>query len=293
MLFHGSIVALVTPMTLSGALDSERLRLLIERHIEAGTNAIVLNGTTGEAPTLTHSERINLIKVGIETAKNRIPIIVGTGTYSTTETLNQSIEAKNLGADACLIVTPYYNKPTQEGLFQHYSAIAKELSLPIILYNVKSRTACDIAPETIGRLVEKFSNIIGIKEGDNDLKRGPAILNACSRPLSLFSGDDASALAFMLQGGNGVISVTANVAPKLMNEMCQAALQPNVRLAGEINTKLMPLHKALFLETNPIPVKWALTQMGLIEGGIRLPLTPLSEQHQSMLKDAMKTSGVI
>lgn len=292
-MFQGSIVALVTPMNREGRFDPEKLTELVERHIAAKTDAIVLNGTTGEAPTLTEQERTNLIKTGIKAANKKIPIIVGTGTYSTAETLTRSREAMELGADACLIVTPYYNKPTQEGLFQHYANVAKVVSLPIIIYNATSRTACDILPETIGRLAQQFSNIVGVKDGDGDPKRIAETKALCPENFALFSGNDGSALAYMLQGGKGVISVTANVVPEMMHEMCQAALQKNLRLAGEINTKLMPLHKALFLESNPIPVKWALSEMAWIENSIRLPLTPLSEKYHSALREAMKTCGVL
>lgn len=291
-MFHGSIVALITPMTNAGELDQKKLRELIEWHIAEGTQGFVINGTTGEAPTLTDTERYKLLEISLETVRNRVPVIAGTGTNATAETLKQTQEAFSLGVDACLIVTPYYNKPTQEGLYQHYAHIAKAVPVPIILYNVTSRTCSDLLPETVARLSE-ISNIVGIKEASSDLARGRELLKACSKPIDLLSGDDASALAFMLQGGKGVISVTANVQPKLMHEMCQAALAGNVRLAGEINTRLMPLHKALFVESNPVPVKWALEQLGRIEGGIRLPLLTLSENNQPRVKEAMQQSGLV
>jgi 4-hydroxy-tetrahydrodipicolinate synthase len=198
----------------------------------------------------------------------------------------------DLGVDACLIVTPYFIKPTQEGLYQHYASIAEKVAIPIILYNVSSRTACDLLPETVERL-SSISNIVGIKEANSDLSRGRELLERCQGNIDLYSGDDASALAFMLQGGKGVISVTANIAPKMMHEMCEAALDKNLKMAGELNAKLMPLHKSLFLESNPIPVKWALSEMGKISSFIRLPLTTLSTDAQTKLKEAMKESGVL
>ncbi len=291
-MFHGSIVALVTPMNPSGELDELEFEELIERHIEAGTEAIVVSGTTGEAPTLTKEEKHKLIKRAIEIANNRIPIIAGTGTMSTAETIYESKQAMTQGAAACLIITPYCNKPTQQGLYLHYEAIAKAVPMPIILYNVPSRTSCDLLPETIERL-SKITNIIGVKEATGDLKRAKEILSLCSSDFELYSGDDASALMFMLQGGKGVISVTANVAPKLMKEMCTAALKGEMQLAGEINARLMLLHKNLFIETNPIPIKWALNQLGWISEGIRLPLTPLAGKNQESVKEAMKVGGVL
>lgn len=292
-MFHGSLVALVTPMTRTGELDIPRLQALVDRHLAEGTNGIVVSGTTGEAPTLSKKDRETLIKTTLDRVKGKIPVIAGTGTYSTQETIQRTQEAYNLGVDACLVVTPYYNKPTQEGLFQHFSTVANAVSVPIILYNVASRTGCDLLPETVARLA-KINNIVGLKEGGSDLARGRELLKACeANPIDFFSGDDASSLAFMLQGGKGVISVTANVAPQMMQQMCKAALEPNLRIAGEINTKLMPLHKALFVESNPIPVKWALEKLGWIEGGIRLPLLPLSEKNQAIVQNAMKESGIL
>jgi 4-hydroxy-tetrahydrodipicolinate synthase len=291
-MFHGSIVALVTPMTPTGDIDMVTFKELIEKHIEAGTNAIVVCGTTGEAAAFNENETQELIKVAIETASDRIPIIVGTGTNSTRETIHRTQIAMDLGADACLIITPYCIKPTQEGLFQHYETIAKAVPIPILLYNVASRTACDLLPETVQRL-SAISNIVGIKEANSDSARIKELRALCGDSIDLLSGDDASALAFMLQGGKGVISVTANVAPKKMVEMCKAALEGNLRLAAEINTGLMLLHKNLFLESNPIPVKWALKQMGWVQEGIRLPLTPLSLKYHALVKEAMEHSGVL
>jgi 4-hydroxy-tetrahydrodipicolinate synthase len=291
-MFQGSIVALVTPMLSTGELDEENLRLLIEKHIAAGTDAIVLAGTTGEAPTLTHTEKQKLTKIGVEVAKECIPIIVGTGSYSTMDTCYQTEQAMDLGADACLITVPYYNRPTQEGLYQHFRAVAEVAPIPIILYNHPGRTGCDLLPETTNRLAD-IPNIIGLKDATGDLARCRELMALCGDRIDLFSGVDDSALAFMLQGGKGVISVTSNVAPKAMTEMCAAALSGDVGLAGKINTRLMPLHKTLSLESNPIPVKWVLQQMGWIQNGIRLPLTPLSEQHYEALREAMKISEVI
>lgn len=293
-MFEGSIVALVTPMTKTGELDEVRLRNLIQHHIKAGTQGFVLSGTTGEAPTLSEDEKLQLIHITQEILKStdrKIPIIAGVGTNNTASTIKNAQKLEALGVDACLIVTPYYNKPTQEGLYQHYKNIANNVSLPIILYNVPSRTACDLLPETVARLSE-IPNIIGIKEALGDLERSRKLLELCKKNFILLSGDDASSLAFMLQGGKGVISVTANIAPKEMFEMCQAALEGNIQRAGSINTKLMPLHKSLFVESNPIPVKWVMQELGWIEGGIRLPLTPLSEKNCDILKKAMQESGV-
>ena len=290
-MFQGCIVALVTPMLASGALDEDSVRSLIEKHIEAGINGIVVCGSTGEAPTLTKEETYRLIQLAVETAKGRIPIIAGTGTYSTADTIARTAEAKKLGAAACLINVPYYNRPTQEGIFQHFSAVANAVSIPIILYNNPVRMGVDMLPETVERL-SHIPNIIALKECA-DLGRVKTLLANCEPNFLLFSGVDDNGLAFILQGGKGVISVTANVAPKTMCEMINAALAMDFRTAGEINTKLMPLHKALGLESNPIPVKWAAQQLGWIKEGIRLPLTPFSQQHHEALKEAMKISGVI
>lgn len=291
-MFHGSIVALVTPMTATGEIDYPRLRSLVEIHLEQGTDAIVVIGTTGEAATLNEEEQEEIIKITIETVAKRLPVIVGTGTIDTRKAIQRTKRAMELGADACLLITPYCVKPTQEGLYQHYKAVADAVPIPILLYNVASRTACDLLPATVARLA-KISNIVGIKEASGDLARGRELLQACGDSLDLLSGDDASALGFILQGGRGVISVTANVAPKMMHEMCKAALEANVKLAGEINATLMPLHKDLFVEANPIPVKWALQQLDWIREGIRLPLTPLSLKYHSVVKDAMQQGGLL
>lgn len=290
-MFKGSIVALVTPMTSSGELDLKRLPELIERHIKAGTQGFVLGGATGESATLDEKDKEKLLKLGLEVVNGRVPVIMGSGSNDTAKTVKETQKAASLGADGCLVVTPYYNKPTQEGLYQHYVKVASSVSIPILLYNVTSRTACDILPETVERLC-KIPNIVGIKEC-SDLARCKELLQRCGKEFLMLSGDDASSLAFMLQGGHGVISVTANVAPTLMYEMCQAALRGDMHQAGSINTKLMGLHKALFVESNPIPVKWAVQQLGWIDGGIRLPLTPLSDKHQPAVKQAMQQGGVL
>lgn len=291
-MFHGSMVALVTPMLPTGAIDIACFRKLVEHHIQEGSEAIVINGTTGEAPTLTEQESADILKIALETARERVPIIMGTGTNCTQATIRRTEQAMVLGADACLVVTPYYNKPTQEGLFQHYSAIASKVAAPIILYNMSGRTGCDLLPATVARL-SHFSNIVGIKEGSSDLDRGRTLVELCGHSIDIYSGDDESALAFMLQGGRGVISVTANVAPRSMRAMCAAALKGNMRLATDLNNQLMPLHQKLFVESNPIPVKWALQQMGLIQEGIRLPLTTLSLKYHGIVKQAMQDSGII
>jgi len=294
-MFHGSMVALVTPMSYGGEIDIERLKKLIEMHIAQGTAGIVLMGSTGEAATLSDSERRQIIQIAMETAAGRIPIIAGTGTYSTAETIKRTRDAKALGVNACLIVTPYYNRPTQEGLYQHFRAIAETVQVPIIMYNVPTRTGCDLLPETVQRLAE-VPYIIGLKEALGDITRVKILRELCvksiSKGFSLYSGDDPSGLAFMLQGGNGVISITANAVPELMQRICNAALKNDFRAAGELNTRLMPLHKLMGVESNPIPIKWILTQLGWIEGGIRLPLTELSAHHHESLKNAMNYAGL-
>lgn len=289
-MFSGSLVALVTPMKAKGEVDHSALQSLIERHIVAGTSAVVVNGTTGESPTLNRSERVAVIETAVQTAKGRLPIIAGTGTHSTALTIELTAEAKALGAAAALVVTPYYNKPTQEGLYQHYCAVANAVELPLLIYNVPGRAAVDISVDTLVRL-SSISSIVGVKEASGNLQKAAEFFKACPN-LSFYSGDDASSLAFMLQGGKGVISVTANVVPEAMAVMCGAALSHDINLAGEVNTKLMPLHKQLFVESNPIPVKWALQEMGWIKEGIRLPLTTLSEHYHQDVREAMKTAGV-
>lgn len=291
----GSMVALVTPMDAQGRLDWDSLDKLVDFHLEKGTHAIVAVGTTGESATLDVEEHILVIKHVVERVKrsnHRIPVIAGTGANSTAEAVHLTQNAKNAGADACLLVVPYYNKPTQEGLYQHFRHIAEAVAIPQILYNVPGRTVCDMLPETVERL-SKISNIIGIKEATGDLQRGQEVLDRVSKDFLVYSGDDATAVELMLMGGKGNISVTANVAPRAMADLCAAAMRGEAEAARAINDKLMPLHKALFIESNPIPVKFALHEMGLIPDGIRLPLTWLSPRCHEPLRQAMRQTGVL
>jgi len=295
-MFQGSMVAITTPMhsgvSAESALDYESLAKLVEFHIENGTDAIVAVGTTGESATLNEEEHCEIIRQVVVMVKGRIPVIAGTGANSTTEAIRLTHCAKKAGADACLLVTPYYNKPTQEGLYLHHKAVADAVDIPQILYNVPGRTACDMLPDTIGRL-SKINNIIGVKEASADLDRVKAIRELSNENFLLVSGDDATAKDFILQGGDGVISVTANIVPKAMHDMCIRAKQGDDRGATEIDITLSGLHKYLFIESNPIPVKWALHRMGLIQDGIRLPLTWLSELSEGPLMTAMQNSKVI
>lgn len=291
-MFHGSMVALVTPMHPDGALDHQALRRLIEFHIDHQTNAIVAVGTTGESATLDMEEHCGVIREVVELVRGRVPVIAGTGANCTREAIELTRGAMQSGADACLLVTPYYNKPTQEGLYLHYKTIAEAVPIPQILYNVPGRTACDMLPETVERLAQ-ISNIVGIKEATGSLERMREIKARCQERLDLYAGDDATACEFILQGGKGVISVTANVAPRAMSQMCAAALQGDRPQAEEIDARLAALHRDLFVEANPIPVKWALLQMGLIDSGIRLPLTPLSAAHHHTVRHALHLAGVL
>ncbi|MBT5230322.1 MAG: 4-hydroxy-tetrahydrodipicolinate synthase [Methylococcales bacterium] len=291
-MLQGSLVALVTPMQESGAIDWDKFEQLLNFHVDNGTDGIVAVGTTGESATLAMSEHCEAIRFVVEKINGRIPVVAGTGANSTTEAIELTRCAKEAGADACLLVTPYYNKPTQEGLYLHYKAIAEAVDIPQILYNVPGRTAVDMLPETVARL-SVIDNIIGIKEATGDLKRASQIASVCAEDFLLFSGDDATGMAFMLQGGHGVISVTNNVAPKLMSELCVAAKAGHSEEAEKINARLDPLHNALFSESNPIPVKWALYKMGLIPKGIRLPLTVLSEENYDILIKAMVHAGIL
>jgi 4-hydroxy-tetrahydrodipicolinate synthase len=290
-MFRGSLVALVTPMEADGTLHIESLRQLVEWHIENQTDAIVVLGTTGESPTLDWVERRLVIEQTLEQVNGRVPVIAGTGVNSTRESIHLTQQAMELGVDACLLITPYYNKPTQEGLYLHFKSIAESVPVPQILYNVPSRTACDLLPQTAARLAD-ITNIIGLKEATGDISRVPTLLEQCNGKLDLYSGDDATGLEFMLAGGKGVISVTANVAPQDMHDLCAAALQGNKEVANELNQRLMPLHEKLFVESNPIPTKWALHQMGLIPSGIRLPLTPLSAAQHSVVRKALQQAKV-
>jgi len=291
-MFQGSMVALVTPMHPDGRVDEEALAQLVNFHADNGTAAIIAMGTTGESATLNESEHCAVIRQVVALSAGRVPVIAGTGSNSTEEAIELTRCARDAGAEACLLVTPYYNKPTQEGLYQHHKAIAEAVDIPQILYNVPGRTAVDMLPETVERL-SKIENIIGIKEATGDIERARDIMQRCAADFEVYSGDDATAVELILAGARGDISVTANIAPKEMHEMCQAALEGNRELAMSINAKLMPLHINLFLEANPIPVKWALAEMGMMPNGIRLPMTILSEQYQPVLRDAMIQAGII
>ncbi len=291
-MFHGSIVALITPMHEDGRVDEVALERLVELHIEQGTDGIVAVGTTGESATLDEAEHCEVIRLVVEYARGRVPVIAGTGANSTREAISLTRCAQDAGADAALLVTPYYNKPTQEGLYRHHRAVAEAVAIPQILYNVPGRTACDLLPETVARLAP-LPNIVGLKEATGDLNRVPRLRELCGPDLDLFSGDDATACEFVLRGGQGVISVTANVAPRLMHEMCRAALRGDREAAHAVDAKLQGLHSALFVESNPIPVKWAVAEMGLAPRGIRLPLTWLSDLAQPRVRQAMQQAGAI
>lgn len=290
-MFRGSMVAIVSPMQSDGALDYQALAQLVEFHIENGSSAIVAVGTTGESATLDFEEHTEFVRRTVDRVAKRVPVIAGTGANSTREAVYMTRQAKDAGADACLLVTPYYNKPTQEGLYQHYKLIAESVAIPQILYNVPARTACDMLPETVERLAG-IPNIVGIKEAST-LERIKELVRRCGDRLAVFSGDDGIAAEAMLAGAKGVISVTANVAPRAMRELSDAALAGDRARAGEIDGRLAGLHKALFLESNPIPVKWAVNQLGLIPPGIRLPLTPLSKAFQPAVRAAMQQAGAI
>ena len=291
-MIQGSLVALVTPMLDDGSVDSGSLAQLIEFHIENGTDGIVAVGTTGESATLDEKEHCEVVRQVVEMVAGRIPVIAGTGSNSTREAISLTQCAKQAGVDACLLVTPYYNKPIQEGLYQHYKAVAEAVDIPQILYNVPGRTSVDMLTETVVRL-SKVKNIVGVKEATGDIQRAKDILAQCGNEFALYSGDDATGMEFMLSGGHGVISVTSNVAPRTMHEMCVAAIAGDRETATLINDRLMGLHNKLFVEANPIPVKWALYEMGLIPNGIRLPLTVLSDSQHDVLRQAMQQAGVI
>ncbi|MEW6313690.1 MAG: 4-hydroxy-tetrahydrodipicolinate synthase [Pseudomonadota bacterium] len=290
-MLKGSLVAIVTPMQEDGGLDLERFQRLIDFHVQQGSDGVVVVGTTGESPTVDFDEHHTLIKVAVEHSAGRIPVIAGTGANSTAEAIELAAYAKQVGADMSLSVVPYYNKPTQEGLYRHFKAIAEAVDMPHILYNVPGRTACDLGNDTVLRLAQ-LPNIVGIKDATGNIERGSDLLRRVPAGFAVYSGDDASALALMLLGGHGVISVTANIAPRLMHEMCDAAFKLDVPRAREINNRLLGLHRHLFVEANPIPVKWAAQEMGLVAGGIRLPLTPLSAAHHDLVRAAMREAGV-
>ena len=287
----GSLVAVVTPMHENGELDLERFSALIDYHVTEGTDGIVVVGTTGESPTVDFEEHNLLIRTAVERAAGRIPVIAGTGANSTREAIDLSIFARDAGADASLSVVPYYNKPTQEGLYQHFRAVAEAVDIPQILYNVPGRTVADIANETVLRLAE-IPNIIGIKDATGDMGRGFELLCRAPQDFAVYSGDDASGLALLLLGCHGVISVTANVAPRMMHDMCAGAFMGDFAAARAVNAKLLSLHQDLFVEANPIPVKWAVSQMGLIGPGLRLPLTQLSDKHHQTVLEAMRDAEV-
>ena len=290
-MMRGSLVALVTPMAADGSVDFSGLRRLVDWHVAQGTDGIVSVGTTGESATLDEAEHCEVLRRTVEFAAGRIPIVAGTGANATSEAVRLTRCAKEAGADACLLVTPYYNKPTQEGLFRHHKAVADAVDIPQVLYNVPGRTAVDMLPETVIRLAA-VPNIVGVKEATGDLSRVQQIRAGAGSRFALFSGDDATSREFMLLGGDGVISVTANVTPAAMHRMCEAALAGDAAKAEEIDSALAGLHRALFVESNPIPVKWALAAMGMIPEGIRLPLTWLSRDAQAPVLDAMKQAGL-
>jgi 4-hydroxy-tetrahydrodipicolinate synthase len=287
----GSLVAIVTPMKQDGALDLARFRQLIDWHVAEGTDGIVVVGTTGESPTVNFDEHKELIRLAVQHSRGRIPIIAGTGGNSTAEAIELTESAKENGATACLSVVPYYNKPTQEGLYLHFKKIAETVDLPMILYNVPGRTVADLQTDTVLRLAQ-VPGIIGIKEASANIERNTDLIRRAPRNFAIYSGDDATCLALILMGGHGVISVTANVAPKLMHQMCAAALVGDVKKARELNFKLFPLHQKLFVEANPIPVKWALAEMGMIEPGLRLPMSPLAEKFHQTVREALHEAGI-
>ena len=291
-MIQGSIVALVTPMDGDGAVDKESLKKLVEFHIEQGTDSIVAMGTTGESATLDENEHCEVIKCVVEYVEGRIPVIAGTGANSTTEAISLTQRAKDVGADACLLVTPYYNKPTQGGLVLHYMAIAEAVDIPQILYNVPGRTACDMLPETIAEL-SIIKNIIGVKEATGELDRVKKIRQLCGDDFAIYSGDDESSREFCLLGGNGTITVSGNVAPSLLHKMISAAMKGDRETAEAIDSMLSGLHKHLFIQSNPIPVKWAVAEMGLIGRGIRLPMTWLTDDCFEIVRNAMRQAEVI
>ncbi|MBS3785317.1 MAG: 4-hydroxy-tetrahydrodipicolinate synthase [Gammaproteobacteria bacterium] len=291
-MFQGSMVAMATPMHENGAIDEAGLARLVELHVKNGTDAIVAVGTTGESATLDYDEHCDVMRQVVEMAADRIPIIGGTGANSTWEAEKLTRCAMEAGCVAALLVTPYYNKPTQEGLYQHFRHVAEAVPLPQILYNVPGRTACDLLPDTVDRLAD-IPNIIGIKEASGDVDRAETLIAQCGDRLDLYCGEDPRNLALLLAGAKGCISVTANVAPDLMHRMCQAALAGEREEAERLDARLAALHKSLFVETNPIPVKWALQEMGLIGPGMRLPMTPLAPQHHETVRQALMLAGVL
>lgn len=292
MKIQGSIVAIVTPMHADGRLDLPGLRKLIDWHIAEGTDGIVIVGTTGESPTVSVEEHSELIKVAVEHVNKRIPVIAGTGGNSTSEAIELTQYAKSVGADASLQVVPYYNRPTQQGLYLHFKKIAETVDLPMILYNVPGRTITEIALDTMLRLAQ-VPGIVGVKEASGNIGRGTDIMRLAPKGFSVYSGDDPSAMALMLCGGKGNISVTANIAPRAMHELCAAAMEGDAAKAIAINNKMLPLHNKLFVEPNPVPIKWAMAELGLMGPGMRLPLAPLSAEYHDIVRAAMRESGVL
>jgi 4-hydroxy-tetrahydrodipicolinate synthase len=291
-MIQGSIVAIVTPMHADGSLDLPGLRKLIDWHIAEGTQGIVIVGTTGESPTVSVEEHCELIKVAVEHTAKRIPIIAGTGGNSTSEAIELTEYAKRVGADASLLVVPYYNRPTQEGMYRHFRKIAESVDLPAILYNVPGRTVADMSNDTIVRLAQ-VPGIIGVKDATGNIARGTDLMRLAPKSFAVYSGDDPTAMALMFCGGKGNISVTANVAPRQMQQLCVAAMSGKMAEAIAINDKLLPLHNKLFVEPNPVPVKWAMAEMGLISQGLRLPLAPLAPEYHETVRAALRESGVL
>ena len=291
-MIQGSIVAIVTPMHADGSLDLPGLRKLIDWHIAEGTDGIVIVGTTGESPTVTVEEHCELIKIAVEHTAKRIPIIAGTGGNSTAEAIELTRFAKKVGADASLLVVPYYNRPTQEGMYQHFKKIAESVDLPVILYNVPGRTVADMTNDTIVRLAQ-VTGIVGVKDATGNIGRGTDLIRLAPKSFAVYSGDDPTAMALMFCGAKGNISVTANVAPRAMHELCVAAMDGHTQEAVRINNTLLPLHNKLFVEPNPVPVKWAMAQMGLMPAGIRLPLVPLADEYHDTVRAALRESGVL
>jgi 4-hydroxy-tetrahydrodipicolinate synthase len=291
-MIQGSIVAIVTPMFANGDIDYEAFDRLIEWHVDSGTDAVVVAGTTGESPTLSEQEHCALMRHCVDKVAGRIPVIAGTGSNSTREAIYFTRAAKEYGADACLLVAPYYNKPSQEGLYQHFKKVAEEVDIKQILYNVPSRTGCDLLPATVSRLAD-LDNIVGIKEASGDMARCRELLRLCGERMSIYGGDDATARALLLEGGRGNISVTANLLPEQMQRMCRLAMQGDAAGALAIDAQLAALHDKLFVEGNPVPVKWAMVQLGLIKPGIRLPLVDLSPGFHDVLTAAMVQAGLV
>jgi 4-hydroxy-tetrahydrodipicolinate synthase len=290
-MIKGSIVAIVTPMFEDGSLDKDGLRKLIDWHIAEGTDAMVIVGTTGESSTVSPEEHCELVKLAVDHTAGRIPVIAGTGGNSTAEAIALTRHAREVGADASLQVVPYYNRPTQEGMYRHFKAIAEAVDLPVILYNVPGRTVADMSNDTVLRLAP-IDNIVGIKDATGNLGRGIELMRDAPQGFGVYSGDDATAMALMLCGGAGNISVTANVAPRAMHELCEAAMAGDIARAVAINNRVLALHNKLFIEPNPVPVKWALADMGKMPAGLRLPLAPLSEQFHDTVRAALREAGV-